>query len=86
MPRSNERSPRARCARLAMAALLAGCAGAPAPETTRPNILLIYADDLGWNDLGCYGNTNHRTPAIDALSAELHPGSAKYFREIGLLN
>ena len=35
----------------------------------RPNILLIYVDDMGWNDLGSYGNTYHETPALDALCA-----------------
>ncbi|GAA4836409.1 sulfatase [Algivirga pacifica] len=40
------------------------------PKTTPPNILLIYVDDLGWSDLGCYGNTYHETPRIDAFAAE----------------
>lgn len=37
------------------------------PENTRPNILLIVADDLGFTDLGCYGS-EIRTPNIDALA------------------
>lgn len=36
----------------------------------RPNVVLINCDDLGWGDLGCYGSTVNRTPAIDALAAE----------------
>jgi len=36
----------------------------------KPNIVLIMADDLGHNDLGCYGNTINRTPHIDTLAAE----------------
>ena len=36
----------------------------------RPNILLIMADDLGWSDLGCYGNDLVDTPHIDALARE----------------
>lgn len=36
----------------------------------RPNFIIILADDLGWADLPCYGNTFHETPAIDRLAAE----------------
>jgi arylsulfatase A-like enzyme len=35
---------------------------------TPSNIVLIYADDLGFGDVGCYGATKVRTPAIDALA------------------
>jgi len=36
----------------------------------RPNIVLIFVDDLGYGDLGCYGNKKNRTPNIDQLAAE----------------
>jgi uncharacterized sulfatase len=35
---------------------------------SKPNIIILYADDLGWGDLGCYGNNNHQTPNLDKLA------------------
>lgn len=39
-------------------------------ETRPPNLVVILADDLGYGDLGCYGNTAHATPNLDRLAAE----------------
>ena len=36
----------------------------------RPNIVLIFVDDMGYGDLGCYGNKRNKTPDIDRLAAE----------------
>lgn len=41
-----------------------------AEPTIRPNIVLIVADDLGYGDLGCYGQKRIATPNIDRLAAE----------------
>jgi arylsulfatase B len=38
------------------------------PASTRPNILLIIADDLGYGELGCQGNPQIPTPNIDAIA------------------
>jgi arylsulfatase A-like enzyme len=37
---------------------------------SRPNILLIFIDDMGWKDLGCYGSDFYKTPHIDNLAKE----------------
>ncbi len=36
----------------------------------KPNFLIIFCDDLGYGDLGCYGSTKNRTPRIDQLAKE----------------
>ncbi|MBC8218624.1 MAG: sulfatase-like hydrolase/transferase [Planctomycetes bacterium] len=40
------------------------------PNTKRPNFVFIFADDLGWGDLGCYGNRQIKTPFLDKLAAQ----------------
>ncbi|MBW7460857.1 sulfatase-like hydrolase/transferase, partial [Paenibacillus sepulcri] len=36
----------------------------------KPNILIIYCDDLGYGDLGCYGSETAKTPHLDRLASE----------------
>jgi uncharacterized sulfatase len=40
------------------------------PSAPKPNVIIIYCDDLGYGDLGCYGNKAIRTPNIDALARD----------------
>ncbi len=42
----------------------------PLPDLGPPNVVLVVADDLGWGDLGSYGNRVIRTPNLDRLAAE----------------
>lgn len=39
-------------------------------KKNKPNVICIYADDLGYGDLSCYGATNIQTPNLDKLAAE----------------
>lgn len=48
---------------------VAFCTHSSAATTSRPNIVLIVADDLGFSDLGCYGG-EIRTPHLDQLASE----------------
>ena len=63
--------------RLNIVVALCACAAALAPRPSRaadtarrPNIVFILADDLGYGDLGCYGQQKVRTPHVDRLAAE----------------
>ena len=42
----------------------------PLAHSARPNVLVVLADDLGYGDIGCYGNDQTQTPNIDRFAAE----------------
>ena len=46
------------------------CDAHAAAKGTRPNFIFVFADDLGWGDLGCYGNRQIKTPNLDELAKE----------------
>ena len=46
------------------------CGHLPAAESKRPNIVLIFADDLGWKDTGFTGSDFYETPNLDRLAKE----------------
>ena len=48
-------------------ACLGGCAE-PIPQ--KPNVILIFIDDMGWADLSCFGNVDAHTPNMDKLASE----------------
>jgi N-acetylgalactosamine-6-sulfatase len=55
--------------------------GLCAADSLKPNIILIYADDWGWGDLGSHGNTWLKTPHLDKFAQE-----GTDFRQFNVLN
>lgn len=56
--------------RLVFVDLIFAISAAYAADAERPNVVFILADDLGWGDLGCYGNRVIRTPNLDRLATQ----------------
>ena len=53
---------------MAIAATSGTVAGAD--ETAKPNFIVVFCDDQGYQDLGCFGSPHINTPNIDRLAAE----------------
>ncbi len=52
------------------AAVAGAMAQTPLRSSSRPNILFILADDMGWGDLSCYGRPDYQTPNLDKLAQQ----------------
>lgn len=53
-----------------LAWLAPACSTAPAAESGRPNLIWIMADDMGYGELGCYGQKEIATPHLDRMASE----------------
>lgn len=47
-----------------------GCNSPQQEKDTKPNFIIIFTDDQGYNDLGCFGSPNIKTPNIDQMAKE----------------
>ena len=71
--RASRFAPRALSVFVLSVFVLSGAAparGSAAAAGRPPNVVLIFADDLGYADVGCYGATGYATPHIDRLAKE----------------
>jgi arylsulfatase A-like enzyme len=59
-----------RAMKLLLLAILPLWLGGLAGAGTLPNVIIIFADDLGYGDLGCYGHPSIRTPHLDRMATE----------------
>ncbi len=53
-----------------LAPILLACGLCVNAAAKSPNVVIIFADDLGYGDLGCYGHPSIRTPNLDRMAAE----------------
>lgn len=50
--------------------LALSCVSSVMRAEEKPNVIIVFIDDFGYGDLGCYGNQVHRTPNIDQMAKE----------------
>jgi uncharacterized sulfatase len=59
-----------RCLALPVCVLLPLCLESRLHAAERPNIIVVFIDDMGWGDFSCFGNNDAQTPNIDRLAKE----------------
>lgn len=52
------------------AIMFSGCTKPQETKSTKPNVIVILADDLGYGDLSCFGSPTIKTPQLDKLATE----------------
>ena len=55
---------------LLIAGIICSFFGCSSTGNSKPNFILIFCDDMGYGDLGCYGSTVNSTPEIDRMAKE----------------
>lgn len=68
MPISMSHVTRGFCSAIVILAAAAATSMAKDDAQSKPNVVLIFVDDMGYGDLGCYGNSKIKTPNIDRLA------------------
>lgn len=70
MPNKNRRDFLKIATMGSVAALVTGTGCGKQGAKLKPNFIVIFCDDLGYGDLGCYGSAKHRTPYLDRMAQE----------------